>query len=47
MALVYPPKVCITIVFDAIFFWGGGGGGGGGWGKEKTRCIMVYVKLGN
>ena len=35
MALVYPPKVCITIVFDAIFFWGGGRGRRGVGGREN------------
>ena len=39
MALVYPPKVCITIVFDAIFFWGGGEGAEGGGGKRKQDAL--------
>ena len=40
MYFVYPPKLCITIVFDFSWddngyakFWGG------------TRCIMVYMKV--
>ena len=46
MHLVYPPKVCITIVLDLSWDHCNTqeklGEGGGGWGE---RCIMVSVKM--